>query len=94
MAPESCLPIGYVRQLTDSFQVDLTCPIARPHGVFGITQSVPTVETLSTLGYTALIRSNAQGIEILAGSLSVTGDVYFVTWALELTFRMDIGQSD
>jgi hypothetical protein len=60
--------------------------------VFGITQSVPTVETLSTLGYAALIRSNAQGIEILAGSLSVTGDVYFVTWALELTFRMDIGQ--
>jgi hypothetical protein len=88
MAPRSCLPIGYVRQLTDSFQVDLVCPTTRPQGLFVITQSVPTVETLSSLGYTALIRSNARGIEILAGSLPVTGDVYFIAWALEVTFRM------
>jgi hypothetical protein len=92
MAPRSCLPIGYVRQLTDSFQVDLTSPTVRPQGLFAITQDVPTVETLSTLGYTTLIRSNTQGIEILAGVLPVTGDVYFVTWSLELTFRMECPQ--
>jgi hypothetical protein len=90
MAPRSCLPIGYVRQLTDSFQVDLTCPTKRPQGLFGITQSVPTVETLSMVGYTTLIRSTTRGLEVLAGDLPVTGDLYFVTWAPELTFHIGV----
>lgn len=91
MAPSSCLPIGYVRQLTDSFQVDLTYrPTTLPHGRFGITPHVPTLDTLSTVGYSALVRCDSRGVVLLAGSLPVVGsDVYLVTWAVDLTFRVE-----